>query len=259
MSYLFITHMYRNFNFLDEDSHPRNKTIENIKNKENANNLVYLGDIKNNKELKDHLYKIGSPNQIRKSKRQIKNTKKLNHKNQSFAEITLYLRNMFNRPTGNFTKEERLEIHLYFERAYKAAQLEPLPYNVAAAYNPLFKAIYTNPNSIYTQFPLFKEKLLSHEIQHYIDHAYVLQKYGKSAANKLIAQAAKNQSNDDTYIQDPMEYNAMLIGANTDHSNYKDIHNNYQYITQSIMDRAVHGKSTPKITGDMINSQFPQF
>ena len=133
-----------------------------------------------------------------------------------------------------------------------------MPPNIAAAYNPLFVAFYTNPNSIYSQFPMFRERLVNHEIQHYIDHMYVKQKYGTSAANKLLANSAKaSNGTTDQYMSDPMEYNAMTVGANIDNISTPNIHKEYSSKTQKIMDKAVKGKSTPKITGDMYYNQFP--
>ena len=37
----------------------------------------------------------------------------------------------------------------------------------------------------------------------------------------------------------------------------RNVHNVYKPKTQAIMDKAVHGKSTPKITDNMYINQFP--
>lgn len=249
---------FYNSNLLFEDTHPRNKQTTTLNAKQNAITLKNLGDIKTRKELNEKLKQIATSYQLKKAKKEAKKDKKIARKEGRTEEITKYLRDLFNRPTGNFNKFEEQEIHNYFYRAYEQYMNAELPPNIAAAYLPLFVAIYTNPNSIYTQFPLFKERLVNHEIQHYIDQMYVKNVYGRSAANKITAQSAKaSKGTNDEYLSDPMEYNAMMVGSNIDNVKNKNIHNVYKPKTQAIMDKAVHGKSTPKVTDDMYYNQFP--
>ena len=54
-----------------------------------------------------------------------------------------------------------------------------------------------------------------------------------------------------------MEYNAILVAGNTNQYNKNTVHNDYRNTTQKIIDRAVRGKSTPKVTNDMIAAQYP--
>ena len=256
------------YNLLYEDAHPRNNHLYKIKQKEEKDKLKDIGYVSNQKEIEEKYKEIGSRNQNRAYIRKNDKYKKELRKNKTYAEKTKELKDLLDHYTKEYPDVPRSTLsHILRSRVSKQIRDEleqqknaPIDINKNAAYNSIFNSIYLNKNSIYNYIPEIRDKLVNHEIQHYRDHLYVKNKYGSSAAKKIEAKSMKNNTkdiNDPKYRRDSLEYNAVTIGANTNQANKSNVHKQYEDQTHKIMDKAVKGKRTPKITDDMLNAQTP--
>lgn len=187
---------------LNEDTHPRTKLLSGEQNKKDAMKIKFKKanflDM-DQKDYHDFQKKNSTPRQYRELLR-------TENKKSKIAKKELKRNFFFRAINPNFSPRS-------FAKNIEINTLK----NSAASYNPRNRMVNINKTEAIYKDPLFRHKVLSHELTHKNQFDYARSKEGKQGERRLlknyISTIGSSKSN---YYSNPLEYQAHKVGANID-------------------------------------------